>query len=131
MTNELNEQDELLAEAQVVANKGKPIDLNTRTQFMIGTPIGLKIELEKAAKEANKSVGRFVLEIVAGSVGYKLPTKAEGTGKAKMTDEQKKAAQKARNAEQRRQIRELLAATRAEEGLLDDDEDEEDDEDEA
>lgn len=129
MTNELNETDEILAEAQTVANKGKAVDMNTRTQFMIGAPIGLKIELEKAAKDANKSVGRFVTEVIASAVGYELPVKVAGSGKAKMTDEEKKAAQKARNAEQRRQIRDLLAAVRAEEGLLD--EDEEDDEDEA
>jgi hypothetical protein len=120
--------DNLINEAEEVANAGKAPTLNTRTQFMIGVPVGLRIELEKGAKEQNKSLGRFVSEILAGAAGYTLPVKTSG-GKAKMSDAEKKAAQKARNAEQRSQIRDLLARVRQEEGL--DDEDEEDDEDEA
>lgn len=108
-------------------------ELNARTQTMVGLPLGLRLAIrEFGAKQDPKMTEAAVMRNgIASFVGYELPVKAERVGGYK-TDEEKKAANKARQKERRQK----LAATlkRFSVGTVEgaeDDEDDDDEEDEA
>ena len=93
------------------------MDMNARTNFMLGIPVGLKLELEKAAKAKDTSPSAFARKAMADAVGYALPAGSTSRVKKYATEEERKAAQKVKNTERRDLINALLAAHRkAEEG---------------
>lgn len=109
------------------------LDMNMRTQFMIGIPVGLKLKLEAVAKEREISVATIVRNAIAGAVGYTLAPTTERTKKY-ASEAERKEAQKAKNKERRDLLKVLMQRYKAElagggaEGVEDEDEDEDEDE---
>lgn len=109
-------------------------ELNSRTQTMVGLPLGLRLAIREFGANQNPKMSEAAVmrNGIASFVGYELPAKAERvTG---YTDEQKKAAQKARQKERRQKLAATLkrfSVPSVEGAEDDDDEDDDDGEDEA
>jgi hypothetical protein len=88
------------------------LDMNLRTQFMVGIPIGLKLALEDASKERSVAVSTIVRNALASAVGYQLPAETQRANTSKLSDAEKKARQQAKNKERRDMIKDALAEFR-------------------
>lgn len=105
------------------------ITLDTYVGIMCSVPVGLKIELEKAAAAAkaagdkDASAGTIARAAIATQFGYTLPAH-KGRKKSGLTDDEKKEQNKARARARQNAIDALMAQY----GVVSDDDDEEDDE---
>lgn len=105
---------------------GISVDLDTRVQFMVGLPAGLRIALDMKARESKVPVAQLVREALRDATGYKgsLGGTSVSSKKYGSKDEQK-AAQKERQKARRGVVNSLISK------YLEDDDEEEPEEDEA
>lgn len=112
-------EKEMTTEAPTSLSEGDiSVNLNTKVQFTVSIPAGLKIELDKFAKEHNDDAVNFARTTLAAAVGYTLPASARRSTKYASEDE-RKAAQAIRNKARRDLVNKLL-----EQYMEDEDEDE-------
>lgn len=110
------------ADAQTELREGDiSVNMDTKLVFNVSIPAGLRVAIDKAAKEADKDAVSFAREVLAKAVNYDRPL-GSGRRAAKYgSDEEKKAAQALRNAAKRNLVKNLLAQ------YMDEDDDEDDD----
>lgn len=103
--------DEMTTETEttdVLVNEevGVRIDLNSRVQFPVTIPLGLRIELEQFAKTNGQAAGDIARKAIADAVGYKgsLGGKVVRQG---MSEEEKQERQKARSAARTSMIKDM------------------------
>lgn len=100
------------------------VDMNTKVQFVVSIPVGMRIALENAAREKNEKTIVFARKILADAVDYTLPA-GSMRGRKYTDEEERKKAQAARNKSRRELVQALLSQ------YIENEEDEdEDDEDE-
>lgn len=91
---------------------GKVLDPTTiATSLMFNLPIAMRFALEEKAADADVTVAKFVRDIVAEAIGYKLPV-GEGRARKYATEQEKKDAQKAKNQEHRNKVNAIMEAYR-------------------
>lgn len=102
---------------------------DTRVSLGVAMPAELKLAITQHAEAAGKSARRVALEILAREFDIEVPASLKsGPAKSGRSEEEKKAARKAKAAERRALIKELLAKHRAETETEGEDEDDDDDE---
>ena len=96
--------------------------------IMITSTPEFKAALKTAAEEADKSLSAFVRDILASTIGYTGPMSKETTRKRKYSSEEERAAaQKARNKNRRDVIKALLEKYGDEfKGMIEGDDEDED-----
>lgn len=98
---------------------------DTRVSLGVAMPAELKLAITQHAEAAGKSARRVALEILANAFAIEVPASLKsGPAKTGRSEEEKKAARKAKAAERRQLIKQLLAAHRAKTESEDEDEDE-------
>ena len=103
---------------------------DTKVSLGVAMPAELKLAITQHAKAANSSARRVALEILAREFQVAIPdTLKAAPGTGGRTEEEKKAARKAKSSERRELIKALLAKHKAEQTAADGDEDEDEDED--
>lgn len=99
------------------------VNMDTKLTFPISIPAGLRVAIDKAAKEQDMEAVEFARKVLADAVKYDRPLGAGRRASRYGSDEEKKAAQALRNAKKRDLVKNLLSQ------YLDDDDGEEDDDD--
>lgn len=89
-------------QSAAVATKEK-----TRLSAQVRMPLDLYTQVEEVAKAADKTVGRYILEGIAKQFKFTLPT-AAARGKKYASEEERKAAGKARKGERNELVKMLL-----------------------
>lgn len=117
-----------MAQEAVDEETGLKVDLNTRIQFPVSIPVGLKIAIEQYCQARGiKKSSDFALKTLAESVGYAGPLGGGRSRGATQTEQEKKDAAAARNTVRKNLLSELLSRYSigdAEEDSDDEDEDE-------
>lgn len=83
-----------------------------RSYVVVPMPGDLKARFENEAKAADKPVGPYVLGLLAQSLGIEIPVTVTARRSKYNSDEERKAAQKARNQNRSATMRDLMAAFR-------------------
>lgn len=98
------------------------VNMDTKLVFNVSIPAGLRVAIDKAAKEADTDAVSFAREVLAKAVKYDRPLGAGRRAAKYGSEEEKKAAQALRNAAKRNLVKNLLSQY-----MEDDDDDDDDD----
>lgn len=100
--------EEITSNALVDENTGVKVDLDSRVQFPVTIPLGLRIELEKFAKSNSVAAGDVARKAIADAVSYtgSLGGKVVRQG---MSEEEKQERQKARSAARTSMIKDMAS----------------------
>lgn len=83
-----------------------------RSYIVVPVPAELKSRFEEEAKTADMPVGPYVRNMLAKFLGIEIPVTATARRSKYGSDEERKAAQKARNQNRSGTMRDLMAAFR-------------------
>ena len=95
-------------EAFVNEDVGVRVDLNTRVQFPVTIPLGLRIELEQFAKNNAQAAGDIARKAIADAVGYKGSLGGKVVRQS-MSEEEKAERQKQRSAVRTSMIKDMAS----------------------
>jgi hypothetical protein len=86
--------------------------------FTLNMPIGLRVQLEKAAQDAELTPAQYVRTLIAKQLKYDLPSE-NGSSRARkyQTEDQRKEAMRARAKEKSAEAAALLAEFRRQVGV--------------
>jgi hypothetical protein len=131
MTNETASVDTATANAALLpADHGlSNEELNSRTQTMVGLPLGLRLAIREFGpkQDPKMSEAAVMRNAIAAFIGYELPASKERVSKYD-SPEAAKAAQKARQKDRRQTLQATLKRfSSAVENAAEDDEDDADD----
>ena len=83
---------------------------NERVSIMVTMPASMKLRMVELAEEKDATLAKFTRELIADAIDFDLPDVVRTRARKYKTDEERQAAQKARNKGRRDLINTLLAA---------------------